>query len=160
MAAVAGIIWTLEMLVIFSFPFLQKQSNQIVTVLWTCIIATSLSTVLALTFEDVNLYISWTDWLLVFGHSGTFGFGILVYMHATSVIPGTLNSLIGTTSTVYVVIAQYSLLASVNPGNRNLIEILGVLLVLVSSILPTIFTMLKARSKSKEEMLIPDSDID
>ncbi len=60
----------------------------------------------------------------------------MAYMYACSVIAGTLNLVIGTTNAVYVVIAQYTFLSGKHPGNQNWIEILGVLLVVISSTVP------------------------
>ncbi len=88
--------------------------------------------------EEINFKLSWSDWLLVLGHSSTFAFSMTFYMYACAAIPGIIGTLIGCTSTVYVVVAQYTVLSSVLPGNHNWVEILGVILVLISSVVPSI----------------------
>ncbi len=42
----------------------------------------------------------------------------------------------GTTSTVYAVIAQYTFLSRIHPGNRNWVEILGIIVVVISATVP------------------------
>ena len=60
-------------------------------------------------------------------------------------MPGALNAFIACTGAVYLVVAQNTFLSSVQPGNHNWIEILGVVLVLIGSTVPPV---VKARGKS------------
>ncbi len=148
MAFICGILWTADMIIIYWYPFLQSPTNQIKTIFWICVIATVISLLGALAIEEINLNISWSDWLLVFGHAAGFGLVLIFYMYACSILPGILNALIACTSNVYLVIAQYTFLSSIHPGNRNVIEILGVVLVIISSTVPSV---IKAKEKSNNE---------
>ncbi len=124
------------MVTISWYPFLQKQNNQIKTIFWNGIAGSVLSFTVALAIEEINFNISWKDWLYILGHSGSFGLLLPIYLYACSALAGTLITIIGTTSTVYVVIAQYTFLSGIHPGNHNWIEILGIVVVLVSSMVP------------------------
>ncbi len=136
-SVLGGVLWTTEAIVICWYPFLQNQNNQIKTLFWNCITGSILCLSIAFSVEDFNVNnLGWPDWLYTAGHCATFGILQVTYMYACSVIAGTLNLVIGTTNAVYVIIAQYTFLSGKHPGNRNWIEILGVILVVISSTVP------------------------
>ena len=49
---------------------------------------------------------------------------------------------------MYVVIAQYTFLSGIHPGNRNWIEILGIIVVVISATVPA---YMRAKHKQGEE---------
>ena len=152
MALIGGVLWVADMVFIYYYPFLQSPMNQTKTVFWICAVATLISATGALAIEKINLNISWTDWLLVFGHTASFGILLLSYMYACSVVAGTLNALVACTSTVYITIAQYTFMSGIQPGNHNWIEILGVVLVMISSTLPSVVKASKKSRANSEEL--------
>ncbi len=144
-ACICGVFWTLEMLIIYWYSFLKSVGNQMKTLFWACITATVTSAIGMVATEEINFNLSWSDWLLVFGHSACFGLVLPTYTYSCSVVPGMLNAFVACTSTIYLVVAQYTFLSHVHPGNHNWIEILGVVLVIISSTVPPV---VKARDES------------
>ncbi len=152
MATAAGIFQTLDILLFYWFPFIWDRHNQYKIMFWSGITGTCVSTVLAIIFEDIQgiLHLSWQDWLLVLGHGGAYAAETLLFMYTCSVLPGTLIAIISSTTIIYVVIAQYSFLKHIHRGNHNWLELLGIGLVIISSIFPS---LIKAREKNKESAL-------
>ncbi len=153
MALIGGVLWVADMVFIYHYPFLQNPINQTKTVFWICAIATLISAAGALATEKINLNISWTDWLLVLGHTASFAILLISYMYACSVVAGILNALVACTSMAYITLAQYTFMSRIHPGNHNWVEILGVVLVMISSTLPSVVKAnKKSRAKAKEDL--------
>ncbi len=134
---VAGILGAAEIITVFWYQYLHDLNNQIKTLFWACVSGGILSAGAALAIEKINFNLPWTDWLLILGHSITFVFHMPLFMYASVYVPG-LVSIIGCTSTVYVTLAQYSFLSDIHGGNRNWMEIIGVLLILCSSLITSV----------------------
>ncbi len=136
----------IDILLFHWYPFLQDRPNQIKVMFWSGIIGTSISMAMALILEDMQniLHLSWQDWMLVLGHGLTYATCLMPFMYACSVLPGTLMALITSTSTIYVVFAQYTFLSHIHRGNHNFVEILGIGLVIISSTFPS---FIKAKKK-------------
>ncbi len=135
----------LDILILSHFNFLQKQENQNVVILWMLLFGTTFSLCLSFAFEEPIIPGTLTDWLLVFGHCGTYGVILSINMHVCSRLPGVVLSLIGGTSVIYMVIAQYTFLSHIHAGNHNWLELCGVAVVLFSSIFPSVFGYLRER---------------
>ncbi len=129
---------TTDMIILSHFAFLRQHGNHTVVIFWMSLVATSFSICISLAIEEQVLPADLTDWLLVFGHCGTYGLIISVNMYVCSRLSGVVLSLIGGTSVIYMVIAQYTLLSNIHAGNHNWLEICGLVLVLVSSIFPSV----------------------
>ena len=143
-AGISGISSALDIIAVFWYEFLQSTDNQIKTLFWLCVSGLVLSAAAAFSFENFTLELDWSDWLLIMGHSATYIAIMLLYMYASALVPG-LIALIGSTSTVYVLVAQYTVLSGIHPGNRNWMEILGVALVIITSVAPSV---VKARGQN------------
>ena len=139
-AAIDGITQTMETFTIFHYEYLQKKENQAVCIFWSCLSGAFFSAVLSLVMEEQTFQLEWNEWILVFGHCASYCFIYPLFFYSCTRIPGTLVSLLLSTSTVYVIIAQYSLsgLLSLRPGNHNLLEVCGAGGVLISSGLASI----------------------
>ncbi len=139
-AAMDGIEMTLEAFLILHYEYLQKKENQAVCIFWSCLSGTVISAIGSIALEDQTFQLEWTEWVLVFGHCGSYCFVYPLFFYVCTRIPGTLVSLLLSTSTVFVIIAQYSLsmISSLHPGNHNLLEVCGAGVVLVSSGLASI----------------------
>ena len=112
---------------------------------------TAVSLVGALILEDINFNLNWTDWLLAMYHCGTFSVIFPMQMYISSTIPGVIFTLIGTTSVLYALISQYTILRAIHAGNHNWMEMLGVGLVAVCVICPAVIKILKQRRKDNEK---------
>ena len=59
-------------------------------------------------------------------------------MYGSSVTSGNAASIIGTSSIVAMLAAQYTILKDIHPGHRNWIEVLGVFLVLLGATISSV----------------------
>ena len=84
-------------------------------------------------FEKPCLPHNWREYLLIFLH----GFGFVVRtplpVIAVQYISGNTFNIVHSTSIVFLLASQYTLLSSIQPGNRNWIEVVGVIFVLLGS---------------------------
>ncbi len=149
MATASGLFQATDILIIYWFPFLWDRQNQYKLLFWSGITGTCISLIIALALEDMQniMHLSWQDWLLVLGHGGAYAAEMLLFMYTCSVLPGTLIAIISSTTIIYEAIAQYSFLSHIHRGNHNWIEILGICLVIISSIFPSV---MKAREKEEQ----------
>ena len=146
MAILAGVALSLETFIIYHYTYLQKQENQIVVIFWYCIAGVILSAVGSLCLETQTFRLTFLDWALVITHCMTNVIVILLYFYMCTKIPGTLVALMMSTSTVYVVIAQYTFLSHIQGGNHNWIELFGAGIVLIGSLSASI-----VRAKFKKD---------
>ena len=73
-------------------------------------------------------------WLMV--HSLTVGLGAVIAYRAQLKIPQTLYGLASSTFVVFALLGQYTLLRHIDPGYQNASEIIGVILVTLSVLMP------------------------
>ncbi len=150
-SSISGIPMTTGMLIVYYYPFLHKQCNQVKTLFWNCAVGTIVSLLGALALEDFNFQLlSWTDCIFVLGHCGTFTCLLLLQMYVSSVIPGVIFTLIGTTSVMYSLIAQYTFLSGIQPGNHNWMEILGIVFIIFSVSFPSVIKVMKQKHKEQD----------
>ncbi len=149
--SLSGILQTICTLIVYYYPFLHEQSNQVKTLFWNCAVGMVISLIGALTLEDINLKLSWTDWLLTLCHCGTFGVNLMLQMYISCIIPGVVFSMIGTTTVLYALIAQYTILRHIHAGNHNWMEVLGVVLIMNCVTLPPMIKVWKQRRKAQED---------
>ncbi len=146
--SLAGILSAVNIITVFYYPYLHDVNSQLKTLFWACVSGGIASALASLAIEKVNWELPWSDWLLVLGHCVTFVTHMPLYMYASANIPS-LVSIIGSTSTVWCIAAQYSILSTVLPGNRNVMEILGIGLIICSSVIPSIFKIWRQKGKVK-----------
>ena len=91
-----------------------------------------------ITFEEPIIHADTKTCLLAFGH----GTGVALYYIFLDIlsksIPATMIAMINTMPVVVLLIAQYTILKDIFPGNRNLLEVFGVVMVVVGNILAAI----------------------
>ena len=110
---------------------------------WVFLIGTVLSLVAMAIFEHPVLPGSWYSFFLVSIHCLAFVAGWPLRLYAVERISGNTVNIICSTSVVFMLISQYTVLSSIHPGHRNWIEVVGVVLVLVGSTLGSLVEMCK-----------------
>ena len=134
-----GLSMTLDVIVVKKRPYL---SDHIVEVLFWCILSNTAFSVIVMFFtERPVLPSNWYDMLLVISHCVSYLFIWPLYLYTVRRISGNTFVLISSTIVVFMVIAQYTVLSSILPGNGNWVEIAGVVLVLLGSTLGAILEL-------------------
>ncbi len=144
MSIMYGLFETTDMVIVNHFSYLQARENQNAVLFWLSFTGTAISLCISLPAERLTIPKNWTDLTLVLVHCG--GYSLIIYLniYCCSTVPGVVLSLIHSTAIIYLVIAQYTFLSNVQRGNHNWLEILGCVIILVSSILPSIHKAYKA----------------
>ncbi len=145
---IAGILETIEIILIQRYSLNHPVEKANAVLFWMYLTGTILSIIGVLALEEILIPTAWTDWMLVFVHCAAFGFIMAIGINFFPYVPSVLVTLITSTSTVYMVIAQYTFMAHFQRGNHNWIEICGVLIVLTSSIFPSLITAVKASNQN------------
>ena len=130
-AALSGIFITLDVLVmkfntsfadyLFEIPF------------FTFVVGTLVSIIPMLILESPTLPTNWIDVLYISVHTISFTIGWPFYIYILKYISANTFNIIWSTITVFMLIAQYTILSSILPGHRNWVEVVGVLLVTIGS---------------------------
>ena len=130
-AAISGVFVTIDVLVMkyntsfkdymFEIPF------------FSFIVGTLVSIILMLILESPTLPTSWTDVSYIIIHTTAFAAGWPLYIYILKYISANTFNIIWSTITVFMLIAQYTVLSSILPGHRNWMEVVGVLLVTIGS---------------------------
>ena len=79
--------------------------------------------------------------LLVSGHVLTYVFVMPLLIYGSQLISGNLGSIIMATRLLFLLAGKYLFLVNIYPGNRNWIEVTGVLLVSFGSVFSSIIEM-------------------
>ena len=111
--------------------FFGDSQSQPVVIFWTSLTSTVLSVIIMLVVENPVLPESLLDYFLVISHGVAYIASYPGYLYAFSVLDGNTANILWTTSTVYMVAAQYTVLKDIYPGHRNWIEIVGIGLVIL-----------------------------
>ena len=144
-AGFAGLMLTLILLIVKHLS--DHQCRSLFWAFTTCLVCSLLLTFI---LEDPVWPTSLSDSVCVTIHclaSASTWFGAL---HSFKHVSATILSVIFSTSIVLFLIPQYTILASVMPGHRNWMEVLGVILVLLGSILGSLYEM---SSTTKEKWM-------
>ena len=88
---------------------------------------------------------NWMQMILITAHCVTFIFSTPLSMLAAQYISGNTVNLVFSTSAVLMLITQYTILSSILPGNRNWIEVAGVVLVLFGSAMGSVLELCKSK---------------
>ena len=136
LAIVPGLTNSANLLNVKKHLFLQEHKME--ALFWLYWFGTTLSLVAMAIFETPVLPKSWLQLGYVIVHSTTYVMNWPLYMLAARYISGNTINVIISTSVVFMLIPQYTLLSSILPGNRNWIEVVGVFLVLLGSILASL----------------------
>ena len=144
LAIVTGLFGVAKMLVVKKYSeFFQSQSNMWRAVFWSSLSGTLWSLPIMGITENPVLPNSITDALLMTGHVTMYFFMAVTFFFSCAVVEGNVVIVVFSTISVYMAIAQYTFLKNIFPGHRNWIEVFGVTLVLITSVLLPMVTILK-----------------
>ena len=136
LAIAAGIMLTVEAILVKKCPFIME--NFVIAVFWVSSIATAAATIISVVVEDIKLPKTWSHGFYVFGQSVVFSLVWPTIYYAVKYLTGNTVNMVFSTSVVFFLIAQYTVLSSIHPGHRNWMELVGVIFVMFSSILKSI----------------------
>ncbi len=148
---IAGILVSIEIILLQMYSLNHPVEKANAALFWMYLTGTLLSVIGVLAIEEITILTTWTDWLLVFGHCGAFGLISTIGINFFPYVPSVLVTLITSTSTVYMLIAQYAFMARYQRGNHNWLEIFGVSIVLISSIFPSVITAFRASKRQNND---------
>ena len=144
-STLAGLCTSLNVLLIKKLTFLQE--HVVETLLWTYSICAVLSSIVMAIFEKPALPETGLQYLYVTLHCVTYVFGWPLYMYAARFISGSTIHMIVSTSVVFMLVPQYTILPTIFSGNKNWIEVVGVFLVLLGSISKSLAEVMCDKSK-------------
>ena len=141
LSVLAGIGFSASILLLKKCPYLSENLTKVL--FWSFIFGTFLSAVPMAIFETPTLSLKWQEILLVFGHCSSFIIGWINALCAVQCISGNVINIVTSTSVVFMLISQYTVLSSVMPGHQNWMEIVGVVLILIGSIMGSVMEVCK-----------------
>ena len=136
----AGTSISISLLVLKRRPFLRE--NVFEVLFWTFVCGMIFSLLPMLIVEDPVLPRNWIEFGFVAGHCLTYVLTIPATMYATRYVSGNTMNIVMSTTVVFMLVSQYTVLSSIHPGNRNWIEVLGVVLVLMGASLGSMWELL------------------
>ena len=138
-AAISGIFVTLDVVVtkyntsfaeyLFEIPF------------FALFAGTLLSTIGMLILETPTLPNNWMDVFYIFIHTVSYTLLWPLYIYVFQYISANTMNIIWSTSTIFFLLAQYTILSAILPGHRNWMEVVGVLLVTIGSSLGSVLNI-------------------
>ena len=139
MASIAGFFVTLDVLVT---KYNTSFADYLLEIPFFAFIAgTLLSTIGMLILETPTLPTNWTDVLYIFIHTVSYTMLWPLYIYVLQYISANAYNIIWSTSTVLMLLAQYTILSRILPGHRNWMEVVGVLLVTIGSSLGSLLNI-------------------
>ena len=140
LALVGGVMLTVEALLFKKCPFIME--NAVIAVFWASLVAAVGTVLISASVENMSLPKTWSHAFYVFGQSVGFSLVWPTFYYAVKYLSGNTVNIVVSTSVVFFLISQYTVLSSIHPGHRNWIEVLGVCLVLIGSILKSALELL------------------
>ena len=139
LSIVAGIGVSAIVLVVKKFPFLGE--NMLHTSFWSFVFGIAVSSTLMVIFERPALPKTWPQLLFLLGHCCTYVIIWSTTIMAAMHISGNTISAIYSSSAVLMLVPQYTVLSSIHPGNRNWMEVVGAVLVVLGSCLGSLIEL-------------------
>ena len=146
LSVVAGVTLTTDVLMLKGSQYILD--NYITAFYWCYLFTTIMSAVVMVIFEHMVLPETLYEVLLIAGHSFGYAFNLPIYTFTAKYVSGNTVTIIYSTTVVFMLIPQYTVLSSIHPGNRNWIEVLGVALVPMGSISKSLLELFSDRSKA------------
>ena len=147
----AGILAAIDIIILQRYRLCDPVEKANATMFWLYLTGTILSLIGVLVNSEITISTALIDWILVFVHSISFGLIIIISIYCFPCIPSVIVTLILSTSTVHMVVAQYTFMARYHRGNHNLLEMFGVGIVLISSTYPSVITAVRASKQNISE---------
>ena len=139
LSGTAGLIISCNLLLLKRHQYVNE--NKLKVLFWSFLMGTILSAIAMVTFERPVLRSSMLEIVLIILHVTP---NIVMWpttMYATQYISGNTFNIVFSTSVVFMLVLQYTLLSSILPGNRKWIEVVGVVLVLLGSAMASALEM-------------------
>ena len=136
-----GIIITINIALVKHYNDFFTPKNTFVSLIWSYASGTAISLIPVAIFETPVFPVEVKPVLLVSGHVVTYVFVMPLLMYGSQLISGNLGSIIMTTRLLFLLVGQYLFLVNIYPGNRNWIEVTGVLLVSFGSVFSYVIEM-------------------
>ena len=114
---------------------------------WGFLAGSIISIANSFTFEKPVFYLSVENWLLTLGHGGSVALAYIAMNIVTKYVTSTVTSMAKTLTLVVLLAFQYTLLRNIHPGNRNVAEVIGVVMVIAGNIMAAI----SHREETKDE---------
>ena len=130
LASATGIAVSLNTLVLKTNNFVRDKITNVL--FWDFILSSVASVVMAI-FENPVLPENWFEVTMVAGHCLAYVFLWPSCMYSSRFISANTMTIIYSTTVVFMLLPQYTVLSSILPGNKNWIEVVGVVLVLTGS---------------------------
>ena len=108
LSVLAGIGFSASILLLKKCPYLSENLTKVL--FWSFIFGTFLSAVPMAIFETPTLSLKWQEILLVFGHCSSFIIGWINALCAVQCISGNVINKVSSTSGVFMLISQYTVL--------------------------------------------------
>ena len=143
LSAVAGVGYSLSRLLLKRNPYLSENLTKVL--FWSFIFGALLSAASMAVFETPVVTTNWVKILLIFGHCSSFVVGWVLALYSVKHISGNVINIISSTSVVVMLLPQYTFLSSILPGHKNWMEVLGVVLILLGSIMGSVIELCKSR---------------
>ena len=145
-AVLSGVTLSLDVLLVKRNPYFNEHILEVL--FWIFVSNTCFSFVIMCFVETPVLPSNWFDVGMVTIHALSYAAIWPLYIYGPNHISGNTVTAIMSTQVAFMLIAQYTVLLSVLPGHRNLMEVMGVILVLVGSGASSIFEMFKNWKRS------------
>ena len=143
LAVLYGTACSLTGLLIKRRPYFTDHITHVI--FWAFLLGTIISAVVMETFEKVHFPDNRYQWLLIILHCLPFVLPWPLVMYALQCISGNTVNILYTTIVVMMLIPQYTILSTILPGNRNWIEVTGIVLVLMGSSLGSVWELIKSK---------------
>ena len=140
-----AIVTNLVIVILKKNTYVEKHMSD--AMIWIYITSTILSLISMGILEEPVLPTNWLDTIYIIIHCLTFVFVWPLFMIACKYLSGNIISILVSTLVIFMLIPQYTILSDIYPGNKNWIEILGAILVLLGSILISLWELLKSNMK-------------
>ena len=141
----SGLFLALDTLLIKKSTYLME--NYVTATYWCYIIGTLISAVAMMIFEHLVLPENLYQVLLISGHCMGFIVQWPLYAFELKYLSGTTVAILYSTTVVFMLILQYTVLSSILPGHRNWIEVVGVVFVVLGSVLKSVFELCSGRQE-------------
>ncbi len=105
---------------------------------WGFLVGSIISITNSFIFETPVFYLSVEDWLLTLGHGGAVALAYIAMSILIKYVTSTVTSMAKTLTLVVLLAFQYTLLRNIHPGNRNVAEVIGVVMVIAGNIMAAI----------------------
>ena len=135
-----GVMLTGEALLIKKYIFVRE--NFVLIAFWSLLASSVVSGINMAAVERLSLPGTWMDVFYILGQSIGYTLMWPVIYYAAKYLCGNTLNIVFSTSVVFFLVAQYTVLSSIHPGHRNWIEVLGVILILVGSSIKSILEFL------------------